>query len=132
MGCEPFAYPCTGPGFRRQRWQPIRSFHPGCHQGASAMKLSNLSIGARLGATFALLACAVVAVSTFALNSLGASDDRFGNFVEGIDARAAITARLRTAVDVRAISARNLVLVSSPQDVEIEKALVVKAHADVQ
>jgi nitrogen fixation/metabolism regulation signal transduction histidine kinase len=43
-----------------------------------------------------------------------------------------VAAQLRTAVDVRAISARNLVLVSAAADVAAEKSTVVQAHREVQ
>jgi hypothetical protein len=48
------------------------------------MKLSNLNIGARLGATFAVLAIIVVAVSALAIGSLGNADERFEAFIEGV------------------------------------------------
>ncbi len=96
------------------------------------MKFSNLRIGIKLGATFASLAFIVLAVSGISLLSIGAADARFEQFVTGINARSDVAAQLRTAVDVRAISARNLVLVSSKEDVASEKAMVTRAHADVQ
>jgi methyl-accepting chemotaxis protein len=96
------------------------------------MKFSNLRIGVKLGATFAALTIIVLAVSGISLMSIGAADSRFEQFVTGINARSDVAAQLRTAVDVRAISARNLVLVSSRDDAESEKAMVTKAHADVQ
>lgn len=96
------------------------------------MKLSNLPIGAKLGATFAALTVIVLAVSGLSLLSLGAADARFEHFVTGINARSDMAAQLRTAVDVRAISARNLVLVTAPDDAASEKVLVTRAHADVQ
>jgi methyl-accepting chemotaxis protein len=96
------------------------------------MKFSNLRIGTRLGGTFAVLALIVLAVSGVSLLSLRAADARFEDFAAGISARTALAAQLRTAVDVRAISARNLVLVTSRDDMETEKALVTRAHADVQ
>ena len=38
---------------------------------------------------------------------------------------------VREAVDLRAIAARNLVLVTKPEDVTLEKDIVTKAHAAV-
>ncbi len=43
-----------------------------------------------------------------------------------------MAALVRTAVDRRAIAARNIVLVTEPADVELEKAEVLRAHDDVQ
>ncbi|MBE7941560.1 MULTISPECIES: methyl-accepting chemotaxis protein [Ramlibacter] len=96
------------------------------------MKLSNFSIGARLGAAFTLLALAVVLVAIVAVKSLGASDARFENFANGVNARAAVAAQLRTSVDIRAISARNLVLVTKESDIASEKTIVTAAHERVQ
>lgn len=66
------------------------------------------------------------------LISLGRADSNFESFVAGIGARTTVAAQLRAAVDARAISARNLVLVTKKGDVEFETALVTKSHADVQ
>jgi methyl-accepting chemotaxis protein-1 (serine sensor receptor) len=96
------------------------------------VQFSQFSIGARLGTTFAALVLIVLAVSGFALRSLGGSDTRFQEFVEGVNARANTAAALRKAVDVRAISARNLVLVEQPAELAAEKAVVLQAHGDVQ
>jgi methyl-accepting chemotaxis protein len=96
------------------------------------MKLADMSIGARLGAAFGTLVLVVLVVAVLALQSTGAANSRFETYVEGIGARAALAAQLRTAVDVRAISARNLVLVTAPSELAAEKALVTKAHQDVQ
>ena len=49
-----------------------------------------------------------------------------------LSARADMAAQVRTAVDRRAIAARNLVLVTKPADLEIEKADVMRASEDVQ
>jgi methyl-accepting chemotaxis protein-1 (serine sensor receptor) len=90
------------------------------------------SIGARLMTAFLALAAVVALVSLLALRSTGAADSRFSEFVDGIDERAQLAAELRKAVDVRAISARNLVLVTAQADREAETELVRKAHRQVQ
>jgi methyl-accepting chemotaxis protein len=51
--------------------------------------------------------------------------------VEGLRARAVLADGVRTAVDRRAIAARNLVLASDAKGVAIEKAEVERAHRDV-
>ncbi|NML43429.1 HAMP domain-containing protein [Ramlibacter sp. G-1-2-2] len=96
------------------------------------MKLPQLRIGQRLGLTFALLALIALAAAGFALYSLRAAHERFEHFVQGVNARAAVAAQLRAAVDSRAISARNLVLVKKPEDIALERRLVTQAHSDVQ
>ena len=96
------------------------------------MNLKNLTIRAKLIAAFAGLSITVMFVAALSLKSLADSNERFSGFVNGINARALLAQQLRTAVDRRAIAARNLVLVTKPADVQTEKALVVKAHEDVQ
>ncbi len=95
------------------------------------MKLSNMSIRAKLGLTFGGLCAMVLLVAGVSLKSLSDANTRFENFVSGIDARAALARKLSSAVDRRAIAARNLVLVTKPADVEKEKALVLQAHGEV-
>lgn len=65
------------------------------------------------------------------LKSLNDANERFVNYVEGINARAALADSIRNAVDRRAIAARNLVLVTKPADLDAEKAEVAQAHQDV-
>ncbi|WP_051980638.1 methyl-accepting chemotaxis protein [Burkholderia sp. 9120] len=96
------------------------------------MTLQHLSIKAKLIAGFGMLSVIVVAVSGLSLKALSDSTDGFSDFVHGINARADMAVQVRTAVDRRAIAARNLVLVTKPQDLEIEKADVMRAHEDVQ
>ena len=96
------------------------------------MTLKNLTIKNKLIAGFGMLSLIVVAVSGLSLKALSDSTDGFSRFVHGINARADMAVEVRTAVDRRAIAARNLVLVTKPQDLEIEKADVMRAHEDVQ
>ncbi|MFL9950788.1 methyl-accepting chemotaxis protein [Paraburkholderia agricolaris] len=95
------------------------------------MSLKNLTIKTKLIGGFGMLSLIVVAVSGLSLKALSDSTDGFTNFVHGINARADMVVQVRTAVDRRAIAARNLVLVTTPQDLEIEKADVTRAHEDV-
>jgi methyl-accepting chemotaxis protein-1 (serine sensor receptor) len=94
--------------------------------------LNRLTIKAKLIAGFGMLSLIVVGVSGLSLKALSDSTDGFSSFVHGINARADMAVRVRTAVDRRAIAARNLVLVAKPQDLELEKAAVLRAHEDVQ
>ncbi|MDO9005946.1 MAG: methyl-accepting chemotaxis protein [Aquabacterium sp.] len=94
------------------------------------MNFNNMTVRAKLILAFGGLAALVLLVAALALHALGDSNDRFTNYVNGINARARMAASLANAVDRRAIAARNLVLVSKPADLESEKALVTKAHAD--
>ncbi|MEA3086179.1 MAG: hypothetical protein QOC89_3876 [Paraburkholderia sp.] len=96
------------------------------------MTLKHFTIKTKLIAGFGMLSFIVVAVSCLSLKALSDSTDGFSNFVHGINARADMAVQVRTAVDRRAIAARNLVLVTKPQDLEVEKADVTRAHEDVQ
>ena len=96
------------------------------------MNLSNLSVKAKLGAGFGVLALVVLCVSALALKSLGSSHDDFQTYVEDDAARISLANDVLDAANARAISARNLVLVSSAADRESEKAAVTQAHAKLQ
>lgn len=96
------------------------------------MNLSRMSIKTRLTLGFGALAACVVVVSALSLRALSESTQGFSGFVQAITARATLANNMRTAVDRRAIAARNLVLVIKPQDLEMEKAEVLRAHEEVQ
>lgn len=96
------------------------------------MGQKNLTIKRKLSLGFGLLAAIVLMVAAFALYALDAGNDRFISYIDGIGARADAASQVRSAVDRRAIAARNLVLVTQPQDLALEKAEVFKAHDEVQ
>lgn len=72
----------------------------------------------------------VLAIAGFSIKYLADANARFENYVTGINARASTVARVRAAIDLRAIAARNLVLVSKAKDLALEKETVLKAHED--
>ena len=90
-----------------------------------------MKIHTRLTITFASLAIMVALVSAIALNSMIKADGHFVQYVHGIKARGAVAEKFRRAVDERAIAVRNLVLVTKPKDLEVEKEAVTTAHARV-
>ncbi|VWC57118.1 chemotaxis protein [Burkholderia lata] len=96
------------------------------------MKIARMSIKTKLLGGFGLLAAVVVIVSGMALKALSDTNDEFSRYMNGINARATLSAQIRTAVDRRAIAARNLVLVTKPSDLALELAEVNQAHKDVQ
>lgn len=96
------------------------------------MNLTQMTIKSKLTAGFGVLAAIVVVVSGMSLRALSESTEGFSNFVHGINTRADAANAVRTAVDRRAIAARNLVLVVTPEDLELEKAEVSRAHEDVK
>ncbi|MFM0020645.1 methyl-accepting chemotaxis protein [Paraburkholderia azotifigens] len=91
----------------------------------------NLTIKTRLFVGFLSMAAIAVVISVVSLFSLASTTQAFSQYVHGIDARAQVAAELRAAVDRRAIAARNLVLVTSQADLDLETAAVKRAHEDV-
>ena len=93
--------------------------------------MKNLTVRAKLAWSFGGLALMVLLVSGFALKTLYDANSRFDNFVNGINARTLLAAEVQQAVDRRAIAARNLVLVTRPEDLATEKDVVTQAQKDV-
>ena len=96
------------------------------------MSSNHLTVRAKLTLAFGFLAGLVLLVSALAVQALSESNERFSKYVNGVNARALLSERVRTAVDRRAIAARNLVLVTKQSDIDLEKAAVTQAHEDVQ
>ncbi|MET0534082.1 MAG: methyl-accepting chemotaxis protein [Steroidobacter sp.] len=90
-----------------------------------------LTVRGQLTLAFGLLAGLSLVLATLALKSLGDANHRFVSYIDGVAVRAALATEIRDAVDRRAIAARNLVLVTKPEDSAIEHAAVVRAHEDV-
>lgn len=93
--------------------------------------MNNLTVKAKLTWAFGGLALLVLLIAALSIKSLGDANERFESYVDGVRARADTAHLVREAIDLRAIAARNLVLVSNPTDQNVEKAVVTKAHADV-
>lgn len=96
------------------------------------MNNKRMSVKAKLYGAFAVLAAVILVVSAMALLMLGRANDRFADFVSGINARAGVAQQVRIAVDRRAIAARNMALVTRPGDFQIERDAEVQAQQDVQ
>jgi methyl-accepting chemotaxis protein-1 (serine sensor receptor) len=95
------------------------------------MNLANMSIKNKLIAGFGVLALLVILVSAMSLRALGWATDGFFHFVNGVNARADVASQFRTAVDRRAIAARNMVLVTKPADLAMEQQAAEQAQSDV-
>ena len=95
------------------------------------MNLSNLRIKTKLMLAFAFMALAVLIVSGLSLLSLGKSTDRFADYLDGVGKRERMATDVRNAATRRAIAARNLVLVTSGADRDVEKAAVTQAHEEM-
>ncbi|CAE6955429.1 methyl-accepting chemotaxis protein [Paraburkholderia nemoris] len=96
------------------------------------MNFNKMTLRGKLTVAFGLLVLLVLLVSGLALQSLSNTNEHFKTYVDGIAARAALAEQVRTAVDRRAIAEHELVLVTKPEDFELEKAALTQAHADVQ
>jgi methyl-accepting chemotaxis protein len=96
------------------------------------MNLNHLRMKTKLLLSFAFLAAVVLLVSGLSLYSLGRSNDRFTDHLQGVAQRERLTVEIRGAANRRAIAARNMVLVTTPADRATEKAAVVSAHEAVQ
>jgi len=92
----------------------------------------NISVKAKLTGTLGLLIAVIIGISAYAIQMMREDGAQFRDYVHGIQARADTAHRLREAVDRRAIAARNLALVTKPQDVATEKTAVEQAVADVR
>ena len=91
-----------------------------------------MTVRGKLTWAFGALAALVLAVAGFSVKALGEADMRFANFVDGINARALEAAKVRTAVDRRAIAARDIVFAIQQSEMDAIKAEAVRADADVQ
>ncbi|MDB5894623.1 MAG: methyl-accepting chemotaxis protein, partial [Rhodoferax sp.] len=89
------------------------------------MQFSNLRIRTRLSIAFGGLTLMVLLVSGVALFSLADANARFAGYTAGLNARATVASHVRTAVDERAIAARNVVLVTKDTDRASENAAAV-------
>ena len=93
--------------------------------------MNNMTVRAKLTWAFGGLALMVLVIAGLAIKTLSDANTRFEGYVSGSNARARVAHLVREAVDRRAISARDLVLVTKPEDTALEKAAVTKAHEAV-
>jgi methyl-accepting chemotaxis protein len=91
-----------------------------------------MPVKAQLAASFGFLTLIVLIVSGISLTALHTANSRFAGYISGISARGRVAEEIRTAVDRRAIAARNMALVTTPADFEVERAAEARAQHDVQ
>ncbi|MGN4075285.1 MCP four helix bundle domain-containing protein, partial [Burkholderia gladioli] len=96
------------------------------------MSFDSLSMRTRFSATFGALTAIVLIASAISIHALNNANTRFSSFVSGVQERAAMAQAIRAAVDDRAMAVRNLVLVSSPADIELERNAVFDAERRVE
>ncbi len=96
------------------------------------MSKKEMTVRGKLTLTFGGITLIVLIVSLMAIKAVNDANSRLTNFVEGVNARALAVAGVSAAVERRGIAARNLVLVSSSDDIQKEKKAVNEAHEDVK
>ena len=96
------------------------------------MNFKYLTVKAKLSLAFGVMAAIVLILSGISLKELDDANNRFSGYIAGINARAEVAEAIRAAAADRAIAVRNLVLVTTPADIEIEKAAVSDAEDRVQ
>ena len=93
--------------------------------------MDKFTVRTQLTLAFGLLVFFLIGISILSVRSFSNFNASFEQYVNGITARANTAHRVRDAIDMRAVAARNLVLVTKPEDLEIERKHVLQAHADV-
>jgi len=96
------------------------------------MRFGDITIRKKLIGSFGAVALLVLIVAALALHSLGMSNARFTGYLDGIGMRQTLATDVRGAANARAVAARNLVLVTSKADRDLEYAAVVQAHERMQ
>lgn len=95
------------------------------------MFFKKMSVRQKLTQAFGGLAILVLLAAAVAINAIQEENNTFKGFVSGINVRTALVNQVRAEVDARAIAARNLVLVTKPEDISTEKSAVAQAHERV-
>ena len=98
----------------------------------SNMSSKQMTVRGKLTLAFGGLAALVLVVAAFSVNALSESEGRFVHFVKGINLRALESTKVRTAVDRRAIAARDIMFVTGPKEVASIQAEAVQADEEVQ
>ena len=96
------------------------------------MNLSQMTVRTLLTVGFGLMAALILLVGGLAIYDMAQQKDQFHDFVKGINARAHEAQQVRTAVNARAVAARNMVLATQDSERDAEKQRVATAHTQVQ
>ncbi len=96
------------------------------------MQSKTMSVKKQLILAFGTLAAVVFVVALLSIRALGSAYDNFTQYARVDVADAQLVASVQEAVNRRAVAARNLVLVTTPEDRGLENTAVLKAHQDTQ
>nr|WP_308494812.1 methyl-accepting chemotaxis protein [Duganella fentianensis] len=94
--------------------------------------MKSIGIRAQLTLAFGGLTLLLVTVSILSFKNFHGQFELFEHYVNGTRARSEAAHQVREAIDLRAVAARNLLLVTSAAEKEKEKLIAVQAHRDVQ
>jgi len=100
-------------------------------EGSMTTNTRHSTVKAKLTAAFGGLAAIVLVVSFIGIKALSHVHEEFAHYVNETEARTALANEILDATNARAISARNLVLVTTPDEREAEKQAVNQAHQKV-
>ena len=95
------------------------------------MDFTAMKVRTKLTLAFAALTGLLLVVASLAWLALEHENEAFDQFANGVTARSHVAGAVRRGVDARAVAARNLVLVTRPEDLEQERAKVEKAHQSI-
>ena len=95
------------------------------------MNLQITTVKGKLALAFSTLALMVLLVSGLSIRSLQVANVRFDTYLSETNARSVLVGQLQGAVDRRALAARNLLLLTNPDDIARERARVTQAHEQV-
>ncbi|HEX5340904.1 MAG TPA: methyl-accepting chemotaxis protein [Duganella sp.] len=93
--------------------------------------MKQLSVRAQLALAFGGMAVLLVMIAAISISSFLHLYQSFDEYVKGVRARSENAHLVHEAVDLRAIAARNLVLVTNPADRATETEIVKRAQAEV-
>lgn len=93
--------------------------------------MKKLTVRAQLALAFGGITLLLAGIASVSIVSISTQSENFESYVNGVRARAEAAHSVMEAVGSRAIAARNLVLVKTAADMEVERKVVLQAQANV-
>lgn len=93
--------------------------------------MKKLTVRAQLALAFGGITLLLAGIASVSIVSISTQSENFESYVNGVRARAEAAHSVMEAVGSRAIAARNLVLVNTAADMEVERKVVLQAQANV-